>query len=61
MILAKEKNQNELLPLSNSGDSKVCNAPVVGVAGAYFPWIFPAIPGSDNNTKVPFTTIAVID
>ena len=38
----------------------VCNAVAVGVAGAYFPWIFPTLPGSENNATVPFTTIAVI-
>jgi hypothetical protein len=37
----------------------VCNAIAVGVAGAYFPWIFPTLPGSDNNATVPFTTISV--
>ena len=38
----------------------VCNAVAVGVAGAYFPWIFSTLPGSDNNATVPFTTISVI-
>jgi hypothetical protein len=38
----------------------VCNAVAVGVAGAHFPWIFPTLPGSDNNATVPFTTISVI-
>jgi hypothetical protein len=38
----------------------VCNAVAVGVAGTYFPWIFPTLPGSDNNATVPFTTISVI-
>jgi hypothetical protein len=38
----------------------VCNAVAVGVAGTYFPWIFPTLPGSDNNTVVPFATISVI-
>jgi hypothetical protein len=38
----------------------VCNAVAVGVAGAYFPWIFPTLPGSDNNATVPFVTISVI-
>ncbi|MDD1776479.1 MAG: DUF6114 domain-containing protein [Candidatus Methanomethylicus sp.] len=38
----------------------VCNAVAVGVAGAYFPWIFPILPGSDNNATVPFATIAAI-
>ena len=43
-----------------SGLLIVCNAVAVGVAGTYFPWIFPTLPGSDNNTTIPFTTIAVI-
>ena len=38
----------------------VCNAVAVGIAGTYFPWIFPTLPGSDNNSTVPFATIAVI-
>ena len=38
----------------------VCNAVAAGVAGAYFPGIFPTLPGSDNNATVPFTTISVI-
>ena len=37
-----------------------CNAVAVGVAGAYFPWIFPTLPGSDNNATVPFLSIAAI-
>ena len=43
-----------------SGILIVCKAVAVGVAGAYFPWIFPTLPGSDNNATVPFTSIAVI-
>jgi hypothetical protein len=38
----------------------VCNAVAVGVAGTYFPSIFPTLPGSDNNAAIPFTTISVI-
>ena len=38
----------------------VFNAVAVGVAGTYFPSIFPTLPGSDNNATVPFTTISVI-
>jgi hypothetical protein len=38
----------------------VFNAVAVGVAGVYFSWIFPTLPGSDNNATVPFATIAVI-
>jgi hypothetical protein len=38
----------------------VCNAVAVGVAGAYFPWIFPTLPGSADNATVSFATIAVI-
>jgi hypothetical protein len=43
-----------------SGTLIVCNAIAVGVAGTYFPWIFPTLPGSANNATVPFTTISVI-
>jgi hypothetical protein len=38
----------------------VCNAVAVGVAGTYFPSIFPTLPGSAGNATVPFATIAVI-
>ena len=38
----------------------VCNAVAVGVAGTYFPWIFPTLPGSDNNATVTFTSISII-
>jgi len=38
----------------------VCNAVTVGIAGTWFPWIFPTLPGSENNATVPFTEIAAI-
>lgn len=38
----------------------VCNAVAVGVAATWFPWIFPTLPGSDNNATVPFASIATI-
>jgi hypothetical protein len=38
----------------------VCNAVAVGAAGAWFPWIFPTLPGSASNAEVPFASIAVI-
>ena len=38
----------------------VCNAVAVGVAGTWFPWIFPTLPGSENNAAVPFAAIAAI-
>jgi hypothetical protein len=38
----------------------VCNAVAVGAAGTYFPSIFPTLPGSDNNSTIPFTAIAII-
>ena len=38
----------------------VSNAVAVGVAGSYFPWVFPTLPGADNIAAVPFATIAVI-
>lgn len=38
----------------------ICNAVAVGVAATWFPWIFPTLPGSDNNSAVPFTTITIV-
>jgi hypothetical protein len=32
----------------------------VGIAGTWFPWIFPTLPGSADNATVPFTSIAAI-
>ncbi len=36
------------------------NSSAVGVASVWFPWIFPTLPGSDNNSTVPFATITII-
>jgi len=36
------------------------NSSAVGVAAVWFPWIFPTLPGSDNNSNVPFATITII-
>jgi hypothetical protein len=38
----------------------ICNAVAVGVAVTWFPWIFPTLPGSENNSAVPFTTITIV-
>ena len=38
----------------------VCNAVAVGVAGTWFPWVFPTLPGSTDNAEVPFLSIAAI-
>jgi hypothetical protein len=38
----------------------VCNAVALGVAGAYFIWMFPPLPGLDNNASVPFATITIV-
>ncbi|MEM2126295.1 MAG: DUF6114 domain-containing protein [Candidatus Methanosuratincola sp.] len=43
-----------------AGSLLVCNAVVVGIAGAWFPWIFPTLPGSGGNSAVPFANIAVL-
>jgi hypothetical protein len=59
--MSQSEKPNRALTLSLiAGLLIVCNAVAVGVAGAYFPWIFPTLPGSDNNATVPFTSIAVI-
>lgn len=36
------------------------NSSAVGVAAAWFPWIFPTLPGSDNNATVPFSIITIV-
>ena len=38
----------------------VSNAIAVGVLGTWFPWIFPILPGSENNATVPFAPISAI-
>lgn len=43
-----------------AGTLIVCNAVAVGVAATWFPWIFPTLPGSANNTAVPFASITVV-
>ena len=56
----REKPKQAFVVSLVAGFLMVCNAVAVGVAGTYFPWVFPTLPGSDNNATVPFATIAVI-
>ena len=56
----KEKTKQASTLSLIAGILIVGNAVAVGVAGAYFPWVFPTLPGSDNNATVSFATIAVI-
>jgi hypothetical protein len=59
--MSQTEKSTRAFPLSLiAGLLIVCNAVAVGVAGAYFPWIFPTLPGSDSNATVPFATISVI-
>jgi hypothetical protein len=55
-----EKSKRAYTLSLTAGFLIVCNAVAVGVAGAYFPWIFPTLPGSENNATVPFTSISVV-
>jgi len=59
MSQSKKLTKTFTLPLV-AGILIVCNAVVVGVAGTWFPWIFPTLPGLDNNATVPFANIATI-
>ena len=59
-MIQREKPKQAFTLSLIAGILIVCNAVAVGVAGAYFPWVFPTLPGSDNNATVPFATIAVI-
>jgi len=59
-MIQREKPKQAFTLSLIAGILIVGNAVAVGVAGAYFPWVFPTLPGSDNNATVPFATIAVI-
>jgi len=59
-MIQREKPKQAFALSLVAGILIVCNAVAVGVAGAYFPWVFPTLPGSDNNATVSFATIAVI-
>ena len=59
-MIQREKPKQAFTLSLIAGILIVCNAVAVGVAGAYFPWVFPTLPGSDNNATVPLATIAVI-
>ena len=59
-MIQREKPKQAFTLSLIAGILIVCNAVAVGVAGAYFPWVFPTLPGSDNNATVSFETIAVI-
>jgi len=59
-MIQREKPKQAFTLSLIAGILIVCNAVAVGVAGAYFPWVFPTLPGSDNNATVSFATIAVI-
>jgi hypothetical protein len=59
--VSQNKEPTQALTLSiAAGILIVCNATAVGVAGTWFPWIFPTLPGSADNASVPFASIAVI-
>lgn len=55
-----ERPKRALIMSMIGGILIVCNAIAVGVAATWFPWIFPTLPGSDNNAMVPFTTITIM-
>ena len=38
----------------------VCNSALLGVAATWFPWIIPTLPGSANNTTIPFAGLTVV-
>ena len=59
-MIQREKPKQAFALSLVAGILIVCNAVAVGVAGAYFPWVFHTLPGSDNNSTVPFATIAAI-
>jgi hypothetical protein len=56
----REKSTKTLIMSMAAGILIVLNAVAVGIAGTWFPWIFPTLPGSENNSTVPFVAIASI-
>jgi hypothetical protein len=55
-----ERSTRVLVLSAVAGILIVCNAVAVGVAATWVPWIFPTLPGSENNSVVPFTTITIV-
>jgi hypothetical protein len=56
----REKSTKAFTMSLTAGILIVCNAVAVGIAGTWVPWIFPTLPGSENNATVPFVAIASI-
>jgi len=38
----------------------LCNAALLGAAATWFPGIIPALPGSDNNSTIPFAGFTAV-
>jgi len=36
------------------------NSALLGAAATWFPWIIPTLPGSDNNSTVPFASLTAV-
>lgn len=38
----------------------LCNSALLGAAATWFPWIIPVLPGSTDNSTVPFASLTAI-
>ena len=38
----------------------LCNSTLLGAAATWFPWIIPILPGSDNNSTIPFASLTAV-
>lgn len=38
----------------------IINAVLLGAAATWFPWVIPTLPGSADNSAVPFATLMVV-
>ncbi len=38
----------------------LCNSALLGAAATWFPWVIPTLPGSTDNSAIPFASLTAI-
>jgi hypothetical protein len=38
----------------------LCNSALLGAAATWFPWVIPVLPGSTDNSAIPFASLTAI-
>ena len=54
-----EKSSKAFILSLIAGILILSNSALLGIAATWFPWIIPTLPGSDNNTTIPFASLTV--